>query len=177
MFAIFGLILFFVVLGCLYMVWMKYCGHYEESANQKQWRFRVKRVKHEKKKSRYVDPNAPPEENIIRESSVYSGIDREIDWENVGWEHLGGDDESQQSAVDLSDIAISIQPDAADKQGYNTAGQDAGSTVPPGPNADKPADASGHLSKINEADSEIVDDCQSEITKGLQTVTAGQSAI
>ena len=75
----------------------------------------MKRIKHEKKKSRYVDPNAPPEQFVIRESSVYSGCDREIDWENVGWEQLEGDNESQQSAVDLSDIAISIQPDAADK--------------------------------------------------------------
>ena len=93
------------------------------------WRYRVKRIRHEKekKKSRYVDPNAPPEQIVIRESSVYSGCDREIDWENVGWEELGGDfdNESQQSAVDLSDIAISIQPDAVDKAGYNTAGQDA----------------------------------------------------
>ena len=62
--------------------------------------------------------------------------------------------------MDLSDIAISIQPEAKD---YATAGQDAEN--PPGPTPDKAADVSGHLSKINEADSEIMDDCQSESVK------------
>ena len=93
---------------------------------------------------------------------------RDVDGGASDFAHL--DYNSQQSVVDLSDIAISIQPDAIGTKDYATANVDAENPTPPGPNADKSADVSGHLSKINEADSEIMDDCQSEVQKGLQNV-------
>ena len=88
LFAILGLILFFLVLGCLYMVWQKYCGAYEKMAQEKQWKYRVRRIsiKKEKKKTRYADPDAPPAaQQAVKESSIYSCLDNdnsfEIDWE------------------------------------------------------------------------------------------------
>ena len=77
------------------------------------------------------------------------------------------DNNSQQSAVDLSDIVINLQPDTVGAKDFDSENPFA----PPGPKAritpengttGEILDASGHLSKINEADSEIIDDCQSE---------------